>query len=63
MSMGHAPAAPLFGPAGRGESFKTRGFKAMADVPDYLAEFGLTRQMIEKRFAFYTDDGRWPISD
>lgn len=42
MSIIHVPAAPLFGPAGRGESFKTRGFKAMADVPDYLAEFGLT---------------------
>lgn len=28
-----------------------------------LAEFGLTRDMIEKRFAFYTSDKRWPISD
>ena len=28
-----------------------------------LAEFGLTRDMIEKRFAFYTNDKRWPISD
>lgn len=28
-----------------------------------LAEYGLTRKMIEERFAFYTDDGRWPISD
>ena len=28
-----------------------------------LAEFGLTREMIEKRFAFYTSAGRWPISD
>lgn len=30
---------------------------------DYdLASFGLTREMIARRFAFYTDDGRWPIS-
>ena len=28
-----------------------------------LAEFGLTREMIEARFAFYTGDKRWPISD
>lgn len=28
-----------------------------------LAEFGLTRDLIEKRFAFYTQDKRWPISD
>jgi hypothetical protein len=28
-----------------------------------LAEFGLTREMIEKRFAFYTTNKRWPISD
>lgn len=28
-----------------------------------LAEFGLTREMIDKRFAFYTSDKRWPISD
>jgi hypothetical protein len=27
------------------------------------AEYGLTREMIEKRFAFYTGDPRWPISD
>lgn len=26
-------------------------------------EYGLTRDMIEERFAFYTDDPRWPISD
>ena len=28
-----------------------------------LAEYGLTREMIEKRFEFYTQDSRWPISD
>lgn len=28
-----------------------------------LSEYGLTRQLIEERFAFYIDDGRWPISD
>lgn len=28
-----------------------------------LAEFGLTQEMIEDRFAFYTSDERWPISD
>lgn len=28
-----------------------------------LAEYGLTREVIEKRFAFYTNDARWPISD
>jgi hypothetical protein len=28
-----------------------------------LAEYGLTREMIGKRFAFYTSAGRWPISD
>ena len=28
-----------------------------------LASFGLTPEMIDTRFAFYTDDGRWPISD
>jgi hypothetical protein len=28
-----------------------------------LAEYGLTREMIEQRFAFYTSDKRWPISD
>jgi Sulfotransferase family len=27
-----------------------------------LAEYGLTREMIDERFAFYTGDGRWPIS-
>jgi len=27
-----------------------------------LEEFGLTREMIEERFSFYTGDGRWPIS-
>ena len=26
-----------------------------------LDEYGLTRELIEKRFAFYTGDGRWPI--
>ena len=29
---------------------------------DY-AEYGLTPEMIEERFAFYTGDSRWPISD
>ena len=28
-----------------------------------LSEYGLTREMIAERFAFYTDSGRWPISD
>ena len=28
-----------------------------------LASFGLTREMIDDRFAFYTRDPRWPISD
>ena len=28
-----------------------------------LAEYGLTRELIENRFAFYTAAGRWPISD
>lgn len=28
-----------------------------------LVEFGLTRELIEQRFAFYTSDPRWPISD
>ncbi len=33
---------PLFGPAGRGDSFAECGFKHMKDVPDYLAKFQLT---------------------
>ncbi|GAB5449827.1 MAG: sulfotransferase [Halioglobus sp.] len=28
-----------------------------------LAEYGLTRELIADRFAFYTGDTRWPISD
>lgn len=28
-----------------------------------LAEYGLTSEMIDERFAFYTNDERWPISD
>jgi hypothetical protein len=28
-----------------------------------LAEYGLTRELIAERFAFYTGDGRWPISE
>ena len=28
-----------------------------------LAEYGLTREMIDQRFAFYSGDERWPISD
>ena len=28
-----------------------------------LAEYGLTRELIDERFAFYTQDGRFPISD
>jgi hypothetical protein len=28
-----------------------------------LATYGLTRDMIDERFAFYTQDPRWPISD
>ena len=27
-----------------------------------LQEYGLTRELIDQRFAFYTGDGRWPIS-
>jgi hypothetical protein len=27
-----------------------------------LDDYGLTREMIAQRFAFYTDDSRWPIS-
>ncbi len=26
-----------------------------------LEEYGLTRELIDQRYAFYTDDGRWPI--
>jgi hypothetical protein len=28
-----------------------------------LATYGLTRELIDQRFSFYTDDGRWPISE
>ena len=28
-----------------------------------LSEYGLTPELIAERFAFYTSDGRWPISD
>jgi hypothetical protein len=28
-----------------------------------LASYGLTREMIDRRFAFYTSDRSWPISD
>ncbi len=28
----------------------------------HLEEYGLTRQMVDERFAFYTNDQRWPIS-
>jgi hypothetical protein len=28
-----------------------------------LATFGLSRELIDQRFSFYTDDGRWPISE
>lgn len=35
-------SVPRFGPAGRGDSFKELGFKAMTQVPDYLSGFGLT---------------------
>lgn len=28
-----------------------------------VAEYGLTREIIEERFRFYTSDARWPISD
>ena len=27
-----------------------------------LQDYGLTRELISERFAFYTGDGRWPIS-
>jgi hypothetical protein len=27
-----------------------------------LASYGLTREIIARRFAFYTDNKRWPIS-
>ncbi|MBQ8610331.1 MAG: TIM barrel protein [Oscillospiraceae bacterium] len=32
---------PLFGPAGRADSFDAQGFRDMAQVPEYLAGFGL----------------------
>lgn len=32
---------PLFGPAGRAESFTALGYKEMAQVPEYLQKFGL----------------------
>ena len=28
-----------------------------------LATYGLSRELIAQRFSFYTDDGRWPISE
>jgi hypothetical protein len=28
----------------------------------HLQDYGLTRELISERFAFYTGDGRWPIS-
>lgn len=28
-----------------------------------LSAYGLTREMIDERFAFYTEDDRWPVSD
>jgi len=38
--------------------------KGKHGVHEYdLAEYGLTSEMIAERFAFYTGDGRWPISD
>ncbi len=33
---------PLFGPAGRADSFDALGYKTMSQVPEYLARFGLT---------------------
>lgn len=39
--MNDALTAARFGPAGRSDSFKTLGFKAMEDVPDYILHFGL----------------------
>ena len=27
-----------------------------------LEDYGLTREMIDRRFSFYTTDSRWPIS-
>ena len=33
---------PRFGTAGQSDSFKEKGFKKMADVPDYTQAFGLT---------------------
>lgn len=37
--------------------------KGKHGVHEYdLAEYGLTREMIAERFAFYTGDARWPIS-
>ena len=32
---------PLFGPAGRADSFETMGFRDMEQVPEYLSRFGL----------------------
>lgn len=38
--------------------------KGKHGVHEYdLAEYGLTREMIAERFAFYTGDARWPISE
>ena len=28
-----------------------------------LATYGLNKELIDRRFSFYTDDGRWPISE
>ena len=28
-----------------------------------VAEYGLTRKVVEQRFMFYTGDDRWPISE
>ncbi len=33
---------PRFGTAGQSDSFKEKGFKKMADVPDYIKAFGLS---------------------
>ncbi|MEG2054324.1 MAG: TIM barrel protein, partial [Oscillospiraceae bacterium] len=32
----------FFGPAGKGDSFETLGFKKMSDIPQYLQKFNLT---------------------
>ena len=62
---------PLFGPAGRAESFETLGYKKMEQVPEYLARFGLDAyeyqcgrgvKVNEKTLAVMKANAeRWPV--